>query len=81
MSVLVASGMLVNTLPMEDFKLAMDSYADVNGSNIEEVATKLMEAGITDRVDTRVKSDREAMDTRQQQGAKRRLDADAFMQL
>jgi hypothetical protein len=46
MSILVSSGMLVNTLPVEDFKMAMDSYAGVDGTNVEEVAQKLMDAGI-----------------------------------
>ena len=46
MSILVANGMFVNVLPVEDFKTAMDAYAGVNSDNLEEVTTKLLEAGI-----------------------------------
>ena len=46
MSVLVADGMLVNTLPVEDFKMAMDAYAGVSSANLAEVTAKLLEAGI-----------------------------------
>lgn len=35
MSVLVSAGMLVNKIPPEDYRAAMDAYAGVNGSNLE----------------------------------------------
>lgn len=81
MSILVAAGMLVNTLPVEDFKLAMDSFSGVDGSNIEEVAAKLMEAGINEYAGSMAQSAREPMDTREKSAPKRRADAASFMVL
>lgn len=48
MSVLIADGMLVNTLPLEDFRTAMDAYAGVNSANLTEVTSKLLDAGINE---------------------------------
>ena len=65
MSILVESGMLVNTIPPEDFKVAMDAYSGIDGTNIEEVTAKLLEAGINEYSGVMGQSDRQAMDTRE----------------
>jgi hypothetical protein len=65
MSILVATGMLVNTLPQEDFKMAMDAYAGIDGTNIESVTAKLLEAGINPYSGVMSSAEREAMDTRE----------------
>ena len=58
MSILVESGMLVNTIPKDEFKAAMDAYAGVNAQNLEEVTKKLLDMGINEYSGVMSASDR-----------------------